>query len=137
MIPALLRVTLGLGILLYFMLILIFLKNKALELKYTLLWMAAGVLMLLLVIFPQLLFMITRLLGIESGMNGLFIICIAFLIVLVMSLTSIVSRQMRKINILVQQQAIIDNELRELKQYIKGKQSDDETGKSVSDTDNI
>lgn len=114
MIPPLLRGTLVIGVVIYFVLILIFLKNKALELKYTLLWMAAGLIMLLLVIFPQLLFTIIRFLGIESGMNGLFVICIAFLIILVMALTSIVSRQMRKINILVQQQAILEKEIREL-----------------------
>ena len=50
-------------------------------------------------------------LGIESNMNGLFLIAIAFLVMLSMTLTSIVSRQMRKINRLVQQVAILENEL--------------------------
>lgn len=120
MIPPLLRITLVIGIGVYFALILLFLKNKALELKYTLLWMAAGLVMLLLILCPQILFLLIRLMGIESGMNGLFIFFIAFLVVIVMSLTSIVSRQMRKINTLVQQQAIMENELRELQEQMQG-----------------
>lgn len=119
MIPVSLRITLLVGIIVYFALILVFLKNKALELKYTLLWMAAGICMLLLILFPQLLLIITRFFGMESSMNALFISCIAFLIMLTMALTSIVSRQMRKINILVQQQAILENEIRNLKKYVE------------------
>ena len=120
MIPVLLRTTLAVGVIIYFLLILFFLKKKALELKYTLLWMAAGCFMLLLVIFPALLPWIVDALGFESNMNGLFVIVLAFLIMLMVALTSIVSRQMRKINKLVQHQAILENEILMLRQaYIQ------------------
>lgn len=115
MIPSTLRIVLLVGVLVYFIVILLFLKDKALELKYTLLWIGAGAFMLLLVIFPHLLPWMTHLLGIESNMNGLFLIAIAFLVMLSMTLTSIVSRQMRKINRLVQQVAILENELTQKK----------------------
>ena len=48
-------------------------------------------------------------------MNGLFIFCIAFLMMLVMELTSIVSRQAGKIRSLTQGQAILEREVRELR----------------------
>lgn len=115
MIPSTLRIVLLIGVLIYFIVILLFLKDKALELKYTLLWIGAGVFMFLLVIFPHLLPWMIHLLGIESNMNGLFLIAIAFLVMLSMTLTSIVSRQMRKINRLVQQVAILENELTQKK----------------------
>lgn len=111
MIPSTLRIVLLVGVLAYFIVILLFLKDKALELKYTLLWIGTGAFMLLLVIFPHLLPWMIHSLGIESNMNGLFLIAIAFLVMLSMTLTSIVSRQMRKINRLVQQVAILENEL--------------------------
>lgn len=42
MIPATLRVTLIVAVVCYFAIILYFLKKKALNLKYTLLWLVAG-----------------------------------------------------------------------------------------------
>ena len=113
MIPSTLRIVLLVGVLLYFVFILHFLKDKALELKYTLLWIGAGGFMLLLIIFPHLLPWLINCMGVESNMNGLFLLAIAFLMMLCMSLTSIVSRQTRKINRLVQQVAILENELKD------------------------
>ncbi len=111
MIPTTLRIVLVVGLLVYFIVILYFLKKAALELKYTLLWLAAGVVMSLFVIFPTLLPWLIRTLGFESNMNGLFFIAISFLMLICMTLTSIVSRQMRKINRLVQKIAILENKL--------------------------
>ena len=93
MLPIMLRITLGVGLVLYFTVILLFLKYKAIELKYTLIWIFCGVAMLLMVIFPKLLTFLLNPLGIVGTMNGLFILFIAFLLIISMSLTSIVSRQ--------------------------------------------
>lgn len=115
MLPTNLRITLGIALVVYFCLILLFLKNKAIELKYTLLWLLAGVCMAVLVIFPGILPKFLPFLGITGNMNGLFIICIAFLMMLTMALTSIVSKQAEKIRNLTQSQAILEREVRELK----------------------
>ena len=109
-----LRTSLLICILFYFMIILLLLKHKALELKYTLLWLAAGIMMALLVAFPDLLEMVIHLLGIETYMYGLFVICIAFIICILMALTSIVSRQLGKIQSLAQECAMLENRLRKL-----------------------
>ena len=116
MIPTTLRVTLIVAVICYFIVILYFLKQKALNLKYTLLWLLAGVVMGLLVIFPDLLLTIKRLLGIEDNMNSLFIMCIGFMLMILMALTSIVSRQNMKIRKLVQEISILDKRIRELEQ---------------------
>lgn len=47
-------------------------------------------------------------------MNGLFIIAIGFIIMILLSLTSIASRQNRKIRTLTQELAILDKRVREL-----------------------
>lgn len=111
-----LRITLIAGIVFYFILIFVFLKYKALSLKYTLLWLLAGLVMLFFVFFPQVLYTITGWLGIQSGMNGLFLICIGFIMIILMSLTSIVSRQRNKIKTLTQEMAVLEKRLRELEE---------------------
>ena len=118
MIPGTLRVVLIVAIIVYFIMILIFLKNKTLELRYTLLWMFAGMMLAVLVIWPELLGRLVRLVGIQSNMNGLFIMAIAFIVMIMMSLTSIVSRQTNKIRHLIQEIAILEKRVRELEKTV-------------------
>lgn len=118
MIPGTLRIVLIAAIIIYFIMILIFLKNKTLELRYTLLWMFAGMILAVLVIWPELLSRLVRLVGIQSNMNGLFIMAIAFIVMIMMSLTSIVSRQTNKIRHLIQEIAILEKRVRELEKDI-------------------
>lgn len=132
MIPSTLRITLIIAVICYFVIILYFLKRRALNLKYTLLWLLAGVVMGILVIFPELLVRVIRILGIENNMNGLFIICIAFMLMILMALTSIVSRQNMKIRALVQEIGILDKRIREMEQNFaetKALEEKDMTGK--------
>lgn len=114
MIPPRLQITLVVAIVLYFIIILKFLKDKALELKYTLLWLFGGAVMFLMVLFPELMSAIVHLFGIQSNMNGLYILLIGFIIMLLMALTSIVSRQSSKTRILIQEIAILEKRVREL-----------------------
>ncbi len=119
MLPVTLRITLIMGLIFYFILILLFLKNKSLLLKYALLWILAGIVLGCMVLFPDLLVLITRTLGIESNMNGLFVLCIGFIIVILMALTSIVSRQTNRIRVLVQTNAMLEKRIRDLEQSNK------------------
>lgn len=114
MIPATLRLTLIVAVACYFIVILYFLKQKALNLKYTLLWLVAGLVMGILVAVPELLVFIIHIFGIQDNMNGLFIFAIGFIIMILLSLTSIASRQNRKIRTLTQELAILDKRVREL-----------------------
>lgn len=120
MIPATLRVTLIVAVICYFIIILYFLKQKALNLKYTLLWIVAGLVMGILVIVPELLVFIIHIFGIQDNMNGLFIFAIGFIIMILLSLTSIASRQNRKIRTLTQEMSILDKRVRELEQKSAG-----------------
>lgn len=119
MIPSTLRFVLIVAVICYFIIILYFLKQRALNLKYTLLWLLAGAVMGILVIVPELLTAIIHIFGIQDNMNGLFIFCIGFIIMILLSLTSIASRQNRKIRILTQELAILDKRLRELEASVK------------------
>lgn len=134
MLPANLRITLIIAIVCYFILILVFLKKKALELRYTLLWLLAGVVMGLFVIFPQLLLYLIHFLGIETPMNGLYVLCIGFIIIILMALTSIVSKQMVKIRTLVQENAMLEKRLREAEKKVGRNENISE---SISDIDKL
>ena len=70
----------------------------------------------LMIFFPHLLIRFVKLLGIESNMNGLYILCFGFIIAILMSLTSIVSGQSNRIRILLQEIAMQDKRIRELEQ---------------------
>ena len=89
------------------------LKKKRLELKYTLLWLLCGCVMLLLGLFPNTLTKVSQLLGVYSPTNALFAIVSVSLIFLCLSLTIIVSKQKTEIKRLAQSMAILDKRLRE------------------------
>lgn len=121
MLPATLRTTLITGLICYFMLILIFLKNKSLLLKYALLWIFAGIFLGYMIISPDILILLTGILGIESSMNGLFVLAIGFVIAILMALTSIVSRQSHRIRMLIQTNALLEKRVRELEKIEREK----------------
>ena len=99
----------------YFFLLILLLKKKRLLLKYSLLWLFAGFVMLILAVFPSVLEWISQVLGIYSPVNALFSILLFCMIILLVSLTSIVSSQNEKIKRLIQKEAILEEELAEIK----------------------
>ena len=121
MIPSALRVTLIIGVLCYFIIILFYLKKRMLDLKYTLIWIFAGLIMGILVFFPTLLHLFIRLLGIEDNMNGLFILLFAFCILVLMTLTAIASRTSMKLRTLIQEIAVLEKRVRELEEETNSK----------------
>lgn len=118
------RYALIIGIIIFFIMILKYLKDKTLNLKYSLLWLFTGVCLLILAIFPKLLDMISALIGIYSPVNALFMLGFVFVIMILMSLTSIVSRQNRKIRTLIQELAILEKRVREVESQTDGKENE-------------
>ena len=113
-----LRIVLIIAVIVYFGLILHWLKIKALNLKYSLLWLLSGVAMGILVIFPETLLWVSKLTGIQTPMYALLIFAIAFAIAILMSITSIVSRQNRKIRTLIQENALLEKRIRDLESKV-------------------
>ena len=96
----------------------LFLKAESTELKiYTALDSGGGG---ILIVVPELLVKIIRIFGIQDNMNGLFIFAIGFVIMILLSLTSIASRQNRKIRTLTQEMSILDKKVRELEDRVAG-----------------
>lgn len=116
MIPSTLRITLCVAVICYFIIILYYLKKRMLDLKYTLIWLLAGLVMGLMIFSPELLVYFVRALGIESNMNGLYILAFAFIVCILMMLTAIVSRQALKIKILIQEISMLEKRIREFEE---------------------
>ena len=108
-----LRIILAVAVCIYFALLFGFVKKKTLALKYTLLWWAAGVGVGGLVIFPELLVILSSLFGISDPMNALFFIGIFFIVLILLSLTAIVSKQTERIKRLAQENAMLEKRVRE------------------------
>ncbi len=106
-----LQVFLVLGILCYFAAIIYFLRNKSLTLKYSLLWLITGVVMFLAVIFPSTIEQLAKLVGIASVTNAVFALELFFLMIILMSITSIVSKQNEKIKKLIQHVALLEKKV--------------------------
>lgn len=114
-----LRIVISIALLVYYICIFYFLKKKSLTLKYTLLWLFTGLVMILIVLFPQVLETALHAVGIVELTNGLFgIVCFGLLIIL-LSITSIVSMLNDKLRKLIQQCAMYERRIRELEMRLK------------------
>ncbi|MBP3576543.1 MAG: DUF2304 domain-containing protein [Lachnospiraceae bacterium] len=108
-----LQVMLVVAVVVYFCLLIHFIKKKTLALKYALLWMVAGAGVGIMVIFPGVLDVIAGFFGINSPVNALFFIGIFFIVLILLSLTAIVSKQTERIKKLAQENAMLEKRMRE------------------------
>ncbi len=72
--------------------------------------------MLVLTVFPELLQWITRLLGFQLGSNALFAILFFCVMLILMFLTSVASRQAESLKALTQELARLEKRLRDLEE---------------------
>lgn len=106
-----LRLALILGILVYILVIAVLLSKKRLNLKYSLLWLFSAVILLLLALFPKIVFFISSIIGIAAPTNTVLLFIIFCMLLILISLTSIVSKQSRNIKRLIQQVAILEKQI--------------------------
>ena len=89
-----------------FMFFIYMLRSRKLDIKYCLIWIFALLGIAAFCAFPQLLSALSRMLGILTPVNMLFLICIAFLALICVSLTVTVSRLSERLKKLTQNVAI-------------------------------
>jgi len=97
-------------IVILFIFIISMLRKQRLDLKYCLVWLIGLGGIGVLCIFPGLLDSMSDLLGIGVPVNALFLICIAFLACISISLTVVVSRLSARLRELTQNIAILERE---------------------------
>jgi len=115
-----LRVTMLIIIVILFIFFINMLRKQKLDLKYCLVWIFALLGIAVLCIFPGLLDSLSNLLGIDVPVNTLFLVGIAFLALICISLTIVVSRLSDRLRKLTQNIAIFEIESGKKISDIKG-----------------
>ena len=103
--------------------IILLLKKGTLTLKYALVWLLLGLVLLVMVIFPDLFISLSHFLGFEVSSNFIFLVEGIFGLVILVSLTVIVSRHTAKLTRLIQTIGILDKRVRELEEILKEKEA--------------
>ncbi len=114
MVPKLLQTSALVGIVFYFAAIYYLLRKKTLALKYTLMWILAGLLMAVTAMFPGILTRFAGLVGISTPSNALFAAILFAILLILIALTSIISSLNDKTTKLVQSIAILEKRVRDL-----------------------
>ena len=110
-----LQVIMIIASLLFLSYIILMLRNKKIELKYSLAWLLAGICLLVTAVFPNLLKLLSELLNIIEPVNTLFLSIIFFMLLIVFTLTIALSRNANRVKTLTQEIGIIKMELDQLK----------------------
>lgn len=103
----------------YYIVIFKLLKGKKFALKYSLLWLFAGMVMFIVAIWPQILVKLAEFLGVKVATNGLFAMCIFFIVVILISITAVISDFSIRIKGLIQNIALLEERVRVLEEQIE------------------
>lgn len=103
---------------LYFIFIYQLLKRKRLILKYALTWLLTGMVLIAMALFPSIIRWGAEALGIYSEVNFLFLSIVAFMLIIEMSLTVIVSKISLTNRRLIQKLALLESRIDKLESKI-------------------
>lgn len=96
----------------FLILILQLVRKQKLEIRYAFLWILLSISIFIMGCFPQLITVISRLCGIQTPVNMLFFIGICFLLVIIFSLSTALSRNSEKLKQLTQEIGLLEERLR-------------------------
>lgn len=111
--------TLIVGVLVYLFIIFMLLKKHKLSVKYSILWLACGFVMLIFACFPYVVYVLRALTGVEVVSNLIFLLVIAFMMFILLSLSAAVSGAIEKLKRLTQTNALLEKRVRELEEKLK------------------
>jgi hypothetical protein len=106
----LLRIELIVFAVLFMLMILWIVKKEKLLIKYALVWLISGFLMIVAVTIPNFIEKLSSFLGFETTSNMMFLIGFLLLLYICLTLTVIVSKQSSKIRLLVQEISLMKSE---------------------------
>ncbi|WP_195270808.1 DUF2304 domain-containing protein [Eubacterium sp. 1001713B170207_170306_E7] len=113
-----LRVFLIVGVLIYLFIIVHLLRKKDLNLKYSLIWLLTGLIMLIVSFFPEIIYKLSNIIGIYDVTNTVFMVEGLFVLMILLSITSIVSHLNERNRKLVQKYALLEKKLYDLEKEI-------------------
>lgn len=96
-----------------FALLVVQIKKRKLDLKYSLAWMLLDIVLIILAAFPKLIMLIAQCLGIETPSNLVFFCGFIFSLIIIYVLTVAISKMADNIRCLTQKIALLEKELKE------------------------
>ncbi len=97
-------------------------RNKEIELRYSLLWLLLGVGIILFACFPEITKWLAHIMGISQPINMLFFAGFCFMLPIIFSLSVAVSKLSNKVKRLTQEIALLQEEGRKEKDEIEKKE---------------
>lgn len=88
------------------------LRRELIDYKYALVWLFAGLNMLVFAVFPSLLSSVAFLLGVGQPLNMLFFFAILFLLMICFRINITIANLKRRVYTLTQNVAVLENQLR-------------------------
>lgn len=113
-IPGALLWVLRIGAVLYLLLILFLIKKGKLNVQYSIIWIASAVALILFAVFPYLVAVLRDIFNIEMPVNLVFTLLFVFVLLQLLSFSTIVTGFAGKIKKLAQTQAMLEKRVREL-----------------------
>ena len=123
-----LQIVLALSSIAFLTMTIYFIRKKGLDLYRSLLWLFMAVLFLVLSLFPGIVSFFSRLMGIATASNAIFLIIIFFLLVVSLSMSAALSRHHMRIKRLVQSLALLERRVYMLEEEKKATQSEMPSG---------
>ena len=90
-------------------------RTGKVDLRYVLIWLLLGMIFLAFDFIPQLQLAVSNILGIASPQNMLIFLSIGFILIILFNMTVIISKQTKRIERLIQENAILEGELYNIK----------------------
>lgn len=115
------RIIIGLVSLFFLIIILEAIRRRKFMEKYALLWIMAGLVIIIFSLFPNILFKISEILGLYY-LTTLLLVCFVFLLLILFYLSISISSLTEKNKELAQQIAILKHQVEELKKEIEDEQ---------------
>lgn len=82
-------------------------KNERISVKYSFVWLLPCLILLIFTLVPGFLNLVTKLLGFQTASNMVITLLIAFLMIITIALTVIVSKQNDRIRLLIQEVCLL------------------------------
>ena len=101
------------SLLIFLLCIVRFLVKKQLNIKYSLVWLASTVGMIVITLFPRLVDIAGDLVGVAAPVNTIFLFGCIFMAMIIFSLTVIISRLSQRLRNLTQEMALLEKRVRE------------------------
>ena len=103
----------------FLLFILYLMKKGKMEVKYSIIWLAFSLCMLIFACFPYTVLVLNDIAGVIDPVNFIFMIQIMFILLILLSVSAVVSGFSKKIKQLAQANAILEKRVRELEEKLK------------------